>query len=525
MINISERERIKDIKSDIDKNYRASQIRSHDSSVNSDKFIDRIIFLQKTAGNKSVEKMISSGTLNAKFKGAEQLIQMHETQKLSPISKSYDPAIMRTPIFSSTIEICRRVLRSREFQVSQGGLVIVANARWEASARWEGASSPECGRDVYQMTLNKKGILLDSEYGSCAFEMGRPFSRTWANLPDGDYYLDIWTNNTNPNCCLRGDIVVSQQSGITGETCTRPPPGPLEVLHDALAIAGLIPALGAVPDAVDATIYLIQGEWVQAGLSAVAIVPIFGDAASVARIGRRTVVRITGRGIERVGRDGIATGLREARASRRAAVESVEEAQRRGRGRPHGGEGAGIRPRVPGLPGCRAGSLFCPIGFLQEEFADIFAARRSSNFASYVREFPEIDLNMGRSLRRNQTILTGNEMYAQYLREVSPSQWSEPFREAMSRMQRGGVDYRELIVGGQRHRWPLDDIGSPWVIHHDPPLGWVLSESNQWWHPMPYRIHDSAHNWWRRLENRIKSRIPRERRMDYLEGEIDIREL
>src|SRR5262249_20647283 len=124
----------------------------------------------------------------------------------------------------------------------------------------------------------------------------------------------------------RGDIEISQQSGLTGETCTQPPPGPLEILHDALAIAGLIPALGAVPDAIDAGIYLIQGDWSNAGLSAAAIIPIFGDAASLGRIGARTVVRAEGRAVVRVGRGGIASGLKEARAARRAglAAESLQ---------------------------------------------------------------------------------------------------------------------------------------------------------------------------------------------------------
>jgi hypothetical protein len=127
---------------------------------------------------------------------------------------------------------------------------------------------------------------------------------------------------------------------------------------------------------------------------------------------------------------------------------------------------------------------------------------------------------MGRSLRKEQTILTGNAMYAQYLREVSPSQWSEPFRRAVDQGQ-----VRNILVEGQRRRWPLDDIGNPWVVHHEPPLGWVKAESNQWWHPMPYRIHDAAHKWWSQLERRVKSKIPSNMRREILEGEFDIRDL
>jgi hypothetical protein len=165
------------------------------------------------------------------------------------------------------------------------------------------------------MTLNQKGLIFDSEYGSCEFSMGGQFSQIWTNLPDDDYYLTIWTNNTNPNCCLRGDIVVSQEAGLSGESCTRLPPGPLEILHDGLAIAGLFPVLGAVPDAIDTSIYAIEGDWVNAGLSTAAMIPIFGDAASVVRIGERTVVRVTGRGVKGLGAKRIASELRRAKSA------------------------------------------------------------------------------------------------------------------------------------------------------------------------------------------------------------------
>jgi hypothetical protein len=246
------------------------------------------------------------------------------------LQRSPKPVIMRAHIFTSTMEICRWLLKSRVFHVSQGGVVVTANAGWEASREWQGTERPRCGREVYNMTLNKKRLILDGEYGTCDFAMRRPVSHAWTNLPEGDYYLTIWTLNTNPNCCLRGDIEVSQQRGLSGETCTRPPPGPLEILHTALDVAGLIPALGAVPDAINAAIYAIEGDWTNAGLSAVAIIPIFGDAASVARVGRRTVVRVTGEAVERVGRDRIAAGLREARASRRAVAETTEEVTEEG---------------------------------------------------------------------------------------------------------------------------------------------------------------------------------------------------
>jgi hypothetical protein len=253
------------------------------------------------------------------------MYQRLDTPRTMPdVQRVFNPIIMRSQLFTSTMEICRRLLESRVFHVSQGSIRVTANAVYERRG------TPECSSAGYHMTLNQKGLIFGSEYGTCEFPQGQPFSRQWTNLPDGDYYLTIWTNNTNPYCCLVGNIVVEQQSGLSGDSCTQPPPGPLETLHTALDLAGLIPALGAVPDAINVGIYLIEGNWTNAGLSAVAIIPIFGEAATVGKIGTRTVVRVTGEDIERVGRNRIAAGLREVRASRRAVTETAEEVTEEG---------------------------------------------------------------------------------------------------------------------------------------------------------------------------------------------------
>ena len=135
----------------------------------------------------------------------------------------------------------------------------------------------------------------------------------WTGLPEGDYYLTIWPNNTNPNCCLIGTIQVSEHSAVAGSSCTRRADSVLEVLHAALDAAGLFPALGIIPDAINATIYSIEGDWTNAGFSAAAMVPIFGQGATVTKYG----VRVTREAVERVGREGIEAGIRGARAVRR----------------------------------------------------------------------------------------------------------------------------------------------------------------------------------------------------------------
>jgi hypothetical protein len=244
------------------------------------------------------------------------LNQLEPLYSLPIIKRSFQPTIMRTPIFESTMEICHRVLKSRTFHVSEGGLKVTSNARWEGSSAWQGPEFPKCDNRIYHISLEQEGWLWDSEYGTCGFEVGRPSSKVWGKLPNDDYYLTIYTEDTNPYCCLRGNIIVSQEKGISGETCTRLPPGPLEILHNALDLAGLVPYLGAVPDSINAGLYAIEGDWINAGISSAAILPIFGDAATVGRIAEKQVInKITREAVEHSGSKKIASSLQEARAA------------------------------------------------------------------------------------------------------------------------------------------------------------------------------------------------------------------
>jgi hypothetical protein len=257
--------------------------------------------LQRQAGNAAVTRAV--GTTPS----AQRLEILKRPATAAAAGSMPSVMVMREHLFASTLEIARRLLISRTFRVTQGGIRVTADAAYERRG------TPEVSSDDYRITLTQEGLIFDSEYGTAAFAQGRPVSRQWTDLPDGDYHLTIFTNNTNPHAVLVGDIVVEQSAELTGPSATEAPPGPLEILHTALDLAGLVPVLGALPDAANAGIYVIEGDFLNAGLSAVAIIPIFGEAATVGKIGARTVVRVSGEAVERVGREGIETGLRQAR--------------------------------------------------------------------------------------------------------------------------------------------------------------------------------------------------------------------
>ena len=55
-------------------------------------------------------------------------------------------------------------------------------------------------------------------------------------------------------------------------------------LHTSLDAAGLTPGVGIVPDALNAVIYAAQGDAVNAGISAAAMLPAVGQAAGLSRL-------------------------------------------------------------------------------------------------------------------------------------------------------------------------------------------------------------------------------------------------
>ena len=60
---------------------------------------------------------------------------------------------------------------------------------------------------------------------------------------------------------------------------------PMEALHTTLDVVGLIPGLGEIADGINAVLYLAEGDYTNAALSAAAMIPIGGQAATAAKLG------------------------------------------------------------------------------------------------------------------------------------------------------------------------------------------------------------------------------------------------
>lgn len=228
--------------------------------------------------------------------------------------------------FESTVKVCYNVLESRKFEVSRGGLrVVLVLNQLDKDVRY-------CEDFPFSVKLTRvEDWWPDDDISTCEAATGGTRSFSFAKVPSGTYYLTFERAFDHPYCCLEGDLLVFDEP-VAGdsESCTRDrDPTAMDIVHGALDIAGFIPVLGAIPDGVNAGIYALEGDWVNAGLSAVAMVPAWGDGVKLGVIAGKSTIKITEKAAIRLGEGGIVKGLKEVRAAskvEKAGLETTEEA-------------------------------------------------------------------------------------------------------------------------------------------------------------------------------------------------------
>jgi hypothetical protein len=73
--------------------------------------------------------------------------------------------------------------------------------------------------------------------------------------------------------------------------------GLINAVHIGLDVAGMFPVVGELADGTNALIYIGQGDWANAAISAGGMIPIGGQAATGARLGARAIK--IGKGVRR----------------------------------------------------------------------------------------------------------------------------------------------------------------------------------------------------------------------------------
>ena len=244
----------------------------------------------------------------------------------SPVLGRSSEKLIQRKGFESTVQVCHRVLKSRNFEVSKGGLrVVLILDKLDKAVL-------DCRDFDFGVTLTRsKDWWFDDEIGTCEAPTGGTRSFSFANLTSGTYYLTIWRNFDHPYCCLSGDLLVFDEPVANDSNgCSRHKDlSVMEIVHGALDIAGFIPVLGAIPDGINAGIYALEGNWANAGLSAVAMIPLWGDGVKLGTIAEKSAIKISEKAAIRLGEEGIAKGLKEVKAAsnvEKAALQTTEEA-------------------------------------------------------------------------------------------------------------------------------------------------------------------------------------------------------
>ncbi len=257
----------------------------------------------------------------------EEQSRKDNTSVLPSIQKTSGYSVMRSLALESTVKICRRVLTTRNIKVSQGGLRVVLPLNQLDT------SIPDCKNHKFGVTLTKSvDSWFDDEIASCEAETGGTGTKSFSfsNLSSGTYYLTIHRNFDHPYCCLEGDILIFDEP-ISGDSlgCVRDKDlSAMDIVHGALDIAGFIPVLGAVPDGINALIYVAEGDWVNAGISAFAMIPAIGDGAKAAVMGGKAAVKISAKTSFKLGEEGLAKAFKEARAASKAEKAALEAVQK-----------------------------------------------------------------------------------------------------------------------------------------------------------------------------------------------------
>jgi len=154
------------------------------------------------------------------------------------------------------------------------------------------------------------------------------------------------------------------------------------VVHGALDAAGFIPGLGAVPDLVNAGIYALEGNKVEAGISAVAAIPGFGDGvkagALVVKGGKAVAKKVGKEAAEKAAKEAAEKAAKE--AAEKAAKEAAEKAEKEAAeqaAKKQGKENVHVKKKKTAEKG-RCGEWLAKMDMIKDGFDEVVAVQNNS---------------------------------------------------------------------------------------------------------------------------------------------------
>jgi hypothetical protein len=104
------------------------------------------------------------------------------------------------------------------------------------------------------------------------------------------------------------------------------------------------------------------------------------------------------------------------------------------------------------------------------------------------------ELSLGPSPAR---AASGEETWLPYLRVLPTLGSDEQAAFDLAVHASGSRAAPVLDTAGQTvGHWPVDGVGTPWVVHHTLPLEWGGPDIPSNWVAVPYNVHQDLHRWW-----------------------------
>lgn len=309
------------VRSDMEQRFGAdfSQVRLHTDAAASRSA--RAVQAQAFTAGRHV--VFGAGLYAPGTRAGRQLLAHELAHVVQQSDQPTDSPPLQRKGFESTVEVCHRVLESRKFDVRNGGV------RVRFYANGPDTDVPNCRSFEFGVTLTRsEDWWPDDEIATCEAMTGGVRNFAYGNLPSGTYYLTFWRVFDHPHCCLTGDVEVTDEPlAGDGDSCRRDKDlSAMDIVHGALDLAGFIPVLGAVPDGINAGIYVLEGDWTNAGLSAVAMVPAWGDGVKLTTMAGKSVIKLPAKTVVHLGEEGLAKELKNLKAASKAESKSAKSA-------------------------------------------------------------------------------------------------------------------------------------------------------------------------------------------------------
>ena len=99
----------------------------------------------------------------------------------------------------------------------------------------------------------------------------------------------------------------------------------------------------------------------------------------------------------------------------------------------------------------------------------------------------------------------------------NPSNWSKEFKAAI---KKGPT--KNIRIDGKWHKWPVDDSGKAWEMHHVQQLDFGGTNKFTNLEPLPKSIHSEYTSWWKKLKTAFKSETGLHNWDNIMKGDVTV---